>query len=65
MTGVQTCALPIFGFFIAKTLIERSGATLMAANGSNGRGAIVTIIWPREEFAVSMDATATAATRRQ
>ena len=52
------------GFFIAKTLIERSGATLMAANGSGGRGAVITIAWPREEFAINDGAMARPATRR-
>lgn len=43
------------GLFIAKTLLERSGAELSFANGSdrmNGtskrRGAVVEVIWPRE-----------------
>ncbi len=41
------------GLFIAKTLLERSGATLRFANGSDdrsdnsGNGAIVEVIWPR------------------
>ncbi len=36
------------GFFIAKTLLERSGATVSLANRTGGRtGAIVTISWPR------------------
>ena len=36
------------GFFIAKTLIERTGARLAAANASRGRtGAIIRLIWPR------------------
>ena len=47
------------GLFIAKTLLERSGAELSFANGSdpfhlsNGsnerRGAIVEVVWPREK----------------
>ena len=37
------------GFFIAKTLLERSGASVTLANRKGGgRGAIVTITWPRE-----------------
>ncbi|MFQ6553757.1 sensor histidine kinase RegB [Aestuariibius insulae] len=40
------------GLFIAKTLLERSGATLVFANGGAGgpggmRGAIVEVTWPR------------------
>lgn len=39
------------GFFIAKTLLERSGATLNLANRAPpDRGAIVTITWPRSAF---------------
>ena len=37
------------GFFIAKTLLERSGATLELANRPQG-GAIVTVSWPRAKF---------------
>ncbi|WP_348534816.1 ActS/PrrB/RegB family redox-sensitive histidine kinase [Hyphomicrobium sp. D-2] len=36
------------GFFIAKTLLERSGATVSLANRSGGEtGAVVTVSWPR------------------
>jgi two-component system sensor histidine kinase RegB len=36
------------GFFIAKTLLERSGASVGLANRTGGRsGAIVTVTWPR------------------
>ena len=36
------------GFFIAKTLLERSGATVGLANRAGGKsGAIVTVSWPR------------------
>jgi two-component system sensor histidine kinase RegB len=40
------------GLFIAKTLLERTGATLAFANGgevaaSEATGAIVTVTWPR------------------
>ena len=40
------------GLFIAKTLIERSGAQLVLANarGTTERGAIVRIVWPRHVF---------------
>ena len=39
------------GFFIAKTLLERSGATLALANHTGGRsGAIVRLTWAREAF---------------
>jgi two-component system sensor histidine kinase RegB len=39
------------GFFIAKTLLERSGAQLKFANRSlPWRGAVITVRWPREEF---------------
>ncbi|MFP7569337.1 sensor histidine kinase RegB [Marivita sp. S2033] len=43
------------GLFIAKTLLERSGATLSFANGAgrrhnkhNARGASVEVVWPRD-----------------
>ena len=36
------------GFFIAKTLIARTGARLVASNGVRGQnGAIIRLIWPR------------------
>jgi two-component system, sensor histidine kinase RegB len=39
------------GFFIAKTLLERSGAQLMLSNQmAPNRGAIVTITWNRDAF---------------
>jgi two-component system sensor histidine kinase RegB len=39
------------GFFIAKTLLERSGARLTFVNRAlPGQGAIVTISWPRKVF---------------
>jgi two-component system sensor histidine kinase RegB len=39
------------GFFIAKTLLERSGATLALANlPPPDRGAVVTVRWPRAEL---------------
>lgn len=37
------------GFFIAKTLIERTGGRLIAANAARGEaGAIIRLIWPRD-----------------
>jgi len=39
------------GFFIAKTLLERSGATIALDNRERpGRGALVRVSWPREAF---------------
>ena len=39
------------GFFIAKTLLERSGARLDLANRPLPRGgAVVTVVWPRAKF---------------
>ena len=39
------------GFFIAKTLLGRSGATISFANRSGGsQGAVVRISWPRRSF---------------
>jgi len=39
------------GFFIAKTLLERSGAQLELANRPPPEGgAMVTVVWPRERF---------------
>jgi two-component system, sensor histidine kinase RegB len=39
------------GFFIAKTLLERSGATLTYENrGGGARGAMVAVRWRREDF---------------
>lgn len=39
------------GLFIAKTLLERSGASIGFGNaGAPGEGAIVTVRWPREAF---------------
>ena len=44
------------GFFIAKTLLERSGAQLELANRPEpARGAVVTVTWPRERFEQTMD----------
>jgi two-component system sensor histidine kinase RegB len=39
------------GFFIAKTLLERSGATLALDNRpAPQEGAVVTVMWPRSRF---------------
>ena len=39
------------GFFIAKTLLERSGAELTFGNRTDGRsGAVIRIVWPRTAF---------------
>lgn len=35
------------GFFIAKTLIERTGGAVKARNRNGGKGAEVRIVWPR------------------
>lgn len=44
------------GFFIAKTLLERSGATLEFENReAPDRGAIVRVTWPREVFERDME----------
>jgi two-component system sensor histidine kinase RegB len=39
------------GFFISKTLLERTGATVTAQNG-RPRGAVVTARWPRQRIEV-------------
>ena len=45
------------GLFIAKTLLERSGATISFANAAAGRGgAIVTVTWPRNKVDPDMGA---------
>ena len=42
------------GFFIAKTLLERSGGRLLLANAAPpDKGAVVRIIWPRQAFEVA------------
>lgn len=44
------------GFFIAKTLLERSGARLSLENRiAPERGAIVRIAWPRKDFEAAID----------
>lgn len=53
--GTKTSGLGL-GFFIAKTLLERSGARLVFENTKPPRhGAIVRIIWPRSEFEAAGD----------
>ena len=40
------------GLFIAKTLLERSGATMKFHNSFvQGQGAIVSVVWPKQVFA--------------
>lgn len=41
------------GLFIAKTLLERSGATLTFANRDGDSGAVVTVVWPRSAMELS------------
>ncbi len=49
-SGAEPTGLGL-GFFIAKTLLERSGATLAFENCAfPGRGAIITVRWRRAEF---------------
>ena len=49
------------GFFIAKTLLERSGARLELANRPPpDDGAVVTVIWPRLKFEQNPDKPAAA-----
>ncbi|MEL6872369.1 MAG: ActS/PrrB/RegB family redox-sensitive histidine kinase, partial [Pseudomonadota bacterium] len=44
------------GVFIAKTLLERSGATLEAQNRPlPDRGAIIRVTWPRDRFEAPLD----------
>ena len=39
------------GLFIAKSLLDRSGATISFANaGEPGKGAVATVEWPRDAF---------------
>jgi two-component system sensor histidine kinase RegB len=48
------------GFFIAKTLLERSGATLTCENRTGAaRGAVVTVRWRREDFERPLNHTGT------
>jgi len=53
--GVPETGLGL-GFFIAKTLLERSGARLSLRNARAPRsGAVVSIVWPREAFYRAQD----------
>lgn len=46
------------GVFIARTLLERSGATIIFENRrAPASGAVVRIVWPRSEFEGSMPST--------
>ncbi|TIV20765.1 MAG: sensor histidine kinase, partial [Mesorhizobium sp.] len=46
--------------FIAKTLLERSGATIDFRNSSGlGEGAVVQVVWPRGVFLNQDQASAT------
>ena len=48
--GSETTGLGL-GFFIAKTLLERSGATVVFSNRAAPRqGAVIQVSWPREVF---------------
>jgi two-component system sensor histidine kinase RegB len=48
--GMEPAGLGL-GFFIAKTLLERSGATVDFANRpAPDKGAVVRIRWPRADF---------------
>ena len=54
------------GMFIAKTLLERSGAKLTMKNRSDGgRGAAVTIAWPRAMFERKIAPAASPAENRR
>ena len=48
------------GFFIAKTLLERTGASLTFANRAPPEtGALITVSWPRAALAIEVDRGAT------
>lgn len=50
------------GFFVAKTLLERSGATITISNRTQpANGASILIRWPRREFERHVDAGASPA----
>ena len=52
------------GFFIAKTLLERSGARLELANRPLPEGgAVVTVLWPRSQFEHALQKTAPSPSR--
>jgi len=66
--GTQSPSRPEYegmglGLFIAKTLLERSGAQLRFANGSGAygqpgpRGAVVEVIWPRDKLDAQLGET--------
>jgi two-component system sensor histidine kinase RegB len=38
------------GLFIAKTLLERTGATVKMGNAAQGGGARVSVVWNRDLF---------------
>ena len=58
--GVPETGLGL-GFFIAKTLMERSGARIALRNARSPRsGAVVEITWPRESFYRAKDLAKTA-----
>ena len=43
------------GLFIAKTLLDRSGASVSFRNaGEAGQGAMVEVVWPRDAFLITM-----------
>ena len=52
------------GFFIAKTLLERSGARLSLENlPAPHHGAVVRVIWPRQVFEAKVDRAVTGVAR--
>jgi len=54
-SGTKVSGLGL-GFFIAKTLLERSGARLLFENRKPPeRGAVVRVIWPRSVFEAAAD----------
>ena len=58
-TGDEPAGLGL-GFFIAKTLLERSGATLLFENRpSPERGAVIRLSWSRSDFEQSLTFAAT------
>jgi two-component system sensor histidine kinase RegB len=57
--GGETTGLGL-GFFIAKTLLERSGATIEFENRTYpDRGAVIEVRWPRTDFERPATNTAT------
>ena len=53
------------GLFIAKTLLERSGASLSFSNRDDSTGAVVDIVWPRSAMADGPTARQAPAPRAQ